>query len=105
SFDRVVAEMEQTRSQVRRVGINVNAMTKVAHSSGEVPSDLADVRAQLDAVMPRLDGMEGALMNADGDDGWAGSSSGAVGLDAQGGAAQLVRAQDKDGRGRGAHTR
>ena len=69
SVDRVVAEIEQTRSQVRRVGINVNAMTKVAHSSGEVPSDLVDVRAQLDAVMRRLDGIEDALMNADDDDG------------------------------------
>src|SRR5699024_4008784 len=68
SFDRVGAEIEQARSQGRRVGISVNAMTKVAHSSGEVPSDLADVRAQLDAVMRRLDGIEDALMNAEDDD-------------------------------------
>lgn len=69
SVDRVVTEIEETRGQIRRVGINVNAMTKIAHGSGEVPSDLAEVRTQLDAVMRRLDGIEDAFIHADDDDG------------------------------------
>lgn len=66
---RFTDEIEETRTQVRRIGHNVNAMTKVAHTTGEVPADLREVRAQLDALQERLNGIEDAVRLSGDDDG------------------------------------
>lgn len=66
---RFTDEIEETRTQVRRIGHNVNAMTKVAHTTGEVPADLREVRAQLDALQERLSGIEDAVRLSGDDDG------------------------------------
>ena len=65
---RFTDEIEETRTQVRRIGHNVNAMTKVAHTTGEVPADLREVRAQLDALQERLSGIEDAVRLSGDDD-------------------------------------
>lgn len=66
---RFTDEIEETRTQVRRIGHNVNTMTKVAHTTGEVPADLREVRAQLDALQERLSGIEDAVRLSGDDDG------------------------------------
>ncbi|QCP08420.1 MobC family plasmid mobilization relaxosome protein [Micrococcus luteus] len=48
--DRIVAALQEVRDEVRRVGHNVNQMTKVAHQSGQVADDLDGVKQALAGI-------------------------------------------------------
>lgn len=48
--DRVVAALQEVRDEVRRLGHNVNQMTKVANQSGEIPEDLDEVKQALNTI-------------------------------------------------------
>lgn len=54
ALERFTDEMQGLRTEIRRVGHNVNTMTKVANRTGMVSDDLEDVKAQLDMLDGRL---------------------------------------------------
>ena len=45
-------------SQLRRVGVNLNQLTRLANFNGEVPSELAQVCIQLQTILDRVIGLE-----------------------------------------------
>lgn len=53
-LDRVLAELQDVRTQVRRVGHNVNQIAAVANASGHVPDGLVDVQQELSAISGQL---------------------------------------------------
>jgi uncharacterized protein (DUF1778 family) len=47
--------------ELRRVGVNLNQLTRLAHQREQFPAGLTEVFAQLDALLAReLDGQDGA---------------------------------------------
>jgi hypothetical protein len=47
AFDEAVDHLQQVRTDVRRVGHNVNQIARVANESGSVPERLTEVQAEL----------------------------------------------------------
>ena len=54
ALDRVLAELQQVRTEVRRVGHNVNQIAAVANASGQVPDGLVGVQQELAALSGQL---------------------------------------------------
>jgi methyl-accepting chemotaxis protein len=54
ALDDVLAELQEVRSEVRRVGHNVNQIAAVANGSGQVPDGLAEVQAEMEALSQHL---------------------------------------------------
>lgn len=54
AFTALTDEIQAIRSEVRRVGHNVNAMAKIAHATGRADGDLSEVKEQLAAIDARL---------------------------------------------------
>ena len=62
ALDQSVSALEGVRAQVRRIGSNVNQLTRLAHSTGAMPVGLSDTDAQLGKIKQRLDAIEDALI-------------------------------------------
>src|SRR5579872_5573344 len=44
--------------QLRRIGVNLNQLTRVANEDGEVPEELARVCGQVERILDRVERME-----------------------------------------------
>lgn len=64
----LMTELQEIRSQVRRVGVNVNELTKLAHRTGRTPADLDGAREQLESMSAALVALERSAFGG-GDDG------------------------------------
>ena len=50
AFDEAAARLQEVRTEVRRVGHNVNQVARVANESGSVPEGLAEAQAELSYI-------------------------------------------------------
>lgn len=53
-MDDILEAFQDVRTEVRRIGHNVNQLTKVANATGEIPDDLRRAREDLDATTLNL---------------------------------------------------
>ena len=47
AFDQAADHLQQVRTEVRRIGHNVNQIARVANESGSVPEGLSEAQAEL----------------------------------------------------------
>ena len=63
--DGLIDGVQELRTEMRKVGHNVNQMAKVAHQTGQVTGDLDDVKRQLEAIDGRLVELAGRIAGVD----------------------------------------
>ena len=63
--DGLIDDVQELRTEMRKVGHNVNQMAKVAHLTGQVTGDLDDVKRQLEAIDGRLVELAGRIAGVD----------------------------------------
>lgn len=63
--DGLIDDVLELRTEMRKVGHNVNQMAKVAHQTGQVTGDLDDVKRQLEAIDGRLVELAGRIAGVD----------------------------------------
>lgn len=62
SMDQILEAFQDLRTEVRRIGHNVNQLAKVANATGEIPDDLRRAREDLDATTLNLARLGGVLL-------------------------------------------
>lgn len=62
ALDGAMEALESVKTQVRRIGTNVNQAVRLAHSSGVMPVGLSDTAKELSVMTRRLDAIEDALV-------------------------------------------
>ena len=62
ALDGAMEALESVRTQVRRIGTNVNQLTRLAHSTGAMPVGLSETARALNTLTRRLDAIEDGLV-------------------------------------------
>lgn len=68
AVDGLVDALEELRIEVRRIGLNVNQLARVAHQAGQVTGDLDDIKEQLAGIDGHVVSMEARLVGLDAED-------------------------------------